>query len=136
MSQQEIELEEALAWLTPLTSDMHVTPDHIRAIKTLKEIAKLHLQAMKSGIPEKKDFPILYQCNEDDPALIETKISLRELKSLTAESYNQAIDDFTAYLAQKEEGIERIIAEFIPHKDELYIKPLAEAICKHLGVEK
>ena len=44
-------------------------------------------------------------------------------------------NEFTAYLTQKLEGLENLIAEFIPHRDNNYIGPLATAIRKELGVE-
>jgi hypothetical protein len=47
---------------------------------------------------------------------------------LRTEGYNQALHDFRIYQAKKMAGLERIIAEFIPHKDSEYIKPLADAI--------
>ena len=57
---------------------------------------------------------------------------------------NQAIDDFTAYLAQKLDGLEGIIRESgLCHlclsnvsEGEKEIKELVSSIRKHLGVEK
>lgn len=79
MTQQEI--EEAI--------NAKTIGDRIIAYDTLVKIAAIHLSIMKSGVPKKKKQPGTY-------SITDANLPYRII------GYNQAINDFTAYLAQQE----------------------------------
>ena len=120
MTQQEI--EEAIGNKYGTTENQ---------LKLLKEIAKSHLSVMKLGILQKLE-----------PILID--IGVGNLESEYEKGYNQAIDEFTAYLAQKLSGLEEVIRESsLCHlclsnvsEGEKEVKELVETIRKYLGVER
>ena len=116
MIQQEIEA----AYSSVMTSYNRGLVPRSEDIKLLLDLTKLHLQVMKSGVPKKKEI-LQYKGSEID--LVTTALIGQ------SQGYNQAIDDFTAYLAQKLEGIEKII-KTIPS---VYWPELLFKIRKHLG---
>ena len=129
MTQQEIE-EATKATKAFLYAANPPDGESIQAVEALLDLAKFHLSVMKSGIPKricyfKRDF---------------NRLRDYEKAKLTEEGYNQAVDDFTAYLAQKLEGLEGVIREsslydlcsnYI-YEREKEVKDLATAIRKHL----
>ena len=116
MQINEKELQEAIAIMKDIIPNtMGLQAYQIEALAIIINLAQLHLKVMKSGIPKER---FLFAGN----------VELNK-------GYNLAIDEFTVYLTQKLEGLENLIAEFIPHRDNNYIRPLATAIRKELGVE-
>ena len=101
--------------------NMGLTP-RSEDIKLLLGIAALYLSVMKSGVPKKK--PIKVKDDIDYEAV----------------SYNKAIDEFTAYLAQKLSGLEEVIYKNSEDNGGcgvvINIEQLLTAIRKHLEVEK
>lgn len=102
-----------------------------KQLKLLKEIAKLHLLVMESGVPKKKEI-LQYKGSEID--LVTTALIGQ------SQGYNQAIDDFTAYLAQKLSGLEEVIYKNSEDNGGcgVVISPeqLLTAIRKYLEVER
>lgn len=101
-------VKEAIAWLTPFDTDVNLTPDHIRAIETLKNLAisKLSLleKVEKGGVKKYKDNQWVvapafrnYECPDEG-----------DLKIYTY-GFNSAIDLCNAHLVNKLEGIEGVI---------------------------
>lgn len=92
-------------------------------------VLKLHLAVMKSGVLQKKEVVDEFVGSFYDPI------------SRFNAGYNQAIDEFTAYLAQKLSGLEKFLYKTIGESDwnnlpEEQVKEIAIAIRKHLEVER
>ena len=117
----------------PKCVDTPTDDDIYEAVYTIIDLAKLHLSVMKSGVPKKK---VILPMSTDYRYGKSTQRSLF--------SYNQAIDKFTAYLAQKLSGLEEVIRESSlcrlclteVWEAEKEIKELVSMIRKHLEVEK
>ena len=128
MTQQKIEKA-----ISAIDNEMQYlqTDGNEKYYQILLDIAKLYLSVMKLGILQKLE-----------PILID--IGVGNLESEYEKGYNQAIDEFTAYLAQKLSGLEEVIRESsLCHlclaevwEAEKEIKELVSSIRKHLGVEK
>lgn len=124
MTQKEI--EEAIEQTEELIIDFDLSGDDRNPLNKLINLAKLHLQVMKSGVPKKK--PIKVKDDIDYEAV----------------SYNKAIDEFTAYLAQKLSGLEGIVKESsLCHlclsnvsEGEKEVKELVGTIREYLEVER
>ena len=93
MTQQKIEKA-----ISAIDNEMQYlqTDGNEKYYQILLDIAKLYLSVMKLGILQKLE-----------PILID--IGVGNLESEYEKGYNQAIDEFTAYLAQKLIGLEGVI---------------------------
>lgn len=112
MTQQEIEeMINSLGNLSMLLGTSYGSiPKHLargavnNLIPKVSKLLEAYLSVMKSGIPKKKEVVDEFEGSLPDPI------------SRFNAGYNQAIDDFTAYLAQK---LERLIKELIIIKDSM-----------------
>mgnify|MGYP001559271077 CR=1 FL=1 len=153
MTQQEI--EEAIKQTEELIIDFDLSGDDRNPLNKLINLAKLHLQVMKSGVPKRlPDKAITVEApsvsaresgrywflkiNGAVVALVPSKELAIELVQKCFDR-NQAVDEFTAYLAQKLSGLEGIVKESsLCHlclsnasEGEREVKELVEAIRKN-----
>ena len=105
MTQQEIEkaIGRIKSWIFFKEKEgVSFDKEGFKDLQLILSIAKLHLLVMKSGMPKKK---LTYQNRS-------IKIGGQEIKETDCRynvGYNDGIDDFTAYLAQKLSGLEEVI---------------------------
>ena len=116
MIQQEI--EEAIKLTEELIADFDLSGDDRNPLNKLINLAILHLLVMKSGISKKKED--IENPNDGD------NININYQRF--CQGYNQAIDDYTAYLARQEaerrqklSGLEGMIEKLLREK----VNPLA-----------
>ena len=132
----------------------------LRDLQLILSIAQTHLQVMKSGVPKRlsdkamtveapsvsaREFNRYWFLKKDGAvvALVPSKELAIELVQKCFDR-NQAIDSFTAYFAQKLNGLEEVIRESgLCHlcltevwEAEKEIKALVSSIRKHLEVER
>ena len=130
MTQQEI--KEAIKLVEVLIADFDLSDNDRNPLNKLINLAELHLSVMKLGIPKKK--------KESKSSFNEEEQQGYLVQDYEAIGFNQAIDDFTAYLAQKLSGLEGVIYKNSEDNGGcgVVINPeqLLTAIRKHLEVEK
>ncbi len=160
---KELDEKDCSCHISPPCSKCVDTPtddDIYEAVYTIIDLAKLHLSVMKSGVPKRlsdkamtveapsvsaREFNRYWFLKKDGAvvALVPSKELAIELVQKCFDR-NQAIDSFTAYFAQKLNGLEEVIRESgLCHlcltevwEAEKEIKELVETIRKHLEVER
>lgn len=137
MSQQEIEKTIAIKrWHSqcPISKEFNYTEQQVnQADKILVDLATLHLSIMKSGVPSKggRGKIVIGNYQSQTPEKIYPQSYFIDKK------IDEVIDEYTAYLAQKLEGLEKFLYKIIGESNwnnlpEGQVKDLATAIRKYL----
>lgn len=113
--------------LREIALEMYYNSNRSRSVCDVDVLVKTVNLLIAKYLPKKIGNPLQQVLGMEEPKADDVKYTKCPCEKLV--DHNQMlIDDYRLWLTKKLLELERIIAEFIPHRDSEYIKPLAQAI--------